>query len=134
VKLLDHLPPEHAKYEDYKVSVRKDLVEQLTQAAMAAMRQKLGGMALASMKIKDPVLAEQWQQRVDKKNGELHDLNAIRQKMDQAHSTTTGPSTVPSTEPSTMPAATIPAAPAATVPASATPASATGPATAPAAN
>jgi hypothetical protein len=134
VKLIDRIPPEHAKFEDYRDAVEKDLLEQATQGAMTAMRQRLGKMALDTMHITDPVLAAQWQDKLTKKSGELHDMNDIRQKWDEQHSTTeptTGPAGGPTTIPSTIPSATLtaPGADALTAPG----ASASGPATAPAA-
>ena len=49
-----------ARFEDYRDSVKKELYDNTVQAAMKAMRDRLGSMALASLRIRDPVLAQQW--------------------------------------------------------------------------
>ena len=56
-KLIDRIPPAQARFEDYRESVKKDLYDNTVQAAMKAMRDRLGSMALASLRIRDPVLA-----------------------------------------------------------------------------
>jgi parvulin-like peptidyl-prolyl isomerase len=94
-KLVDRIPPAHAKFEDYKDSVRKDLHDQAVQAAMVALRQRLAAMALNEMEIDDPLLRKQWEDRVARKDGQIKDLNEIRKRLDQEHA----PATIPSTEP-----------------------------------
>lgn len=99
MKLVDRIPPQHAKFEDYKDAVRADLYEQAVQAEMTAMRQQLAKMALDSMTIQDPVLAKQWEQRVQSKNGQIHDMQEIRRRLDQEHAAATQPSAPPATQP-----------------------------------
>jgi foldase protein PrsA len=104
MKLVDRIPPQHAKFEDYKDAVKKDLYEQAVEAEMTAMRQQLAKMALDSMTIQDPTLAKQWETRVASKNGQLHDMQAIRQRMDQEHAAATQASGPSATQPAASPA------------------------------
>jgi len=112
VKLVDRIPPEHAKFEDYRDAVRRDLYQQSVQAAMAVMRQRLGQMALESLSIKDPVLREQWEERVARKDGQIRDMQEIRHHLDREHAPPTtlpafeapgGPAAPPATQPATAP-------------------------------
>jgi foldase protein PrsA len=112
VKLIDRIPPAHARFEDYRDSVRKDLYENTVQAAMKAMRDQLGRMALDSLRIRDPVLAQQWADKLDQKNGEIHDSNQLRQELDQEHA----PATIPSTQNSELSPPASGQAPPATMP------------------
>ncbi|MDP9175502.1 MAG: peptidyl-prolyl cis-trans isomerase [Planctomycetota bacterium] len=98
VKLIDRIAPEHARFEDYRDTARKDLYEQAIQAAITAMRQSLGKMALTSMHIINPVLNAQWEQRLAAKSGEVHDMNSIRHEMDQQRNGGTTGTTMPSTQ------------------------------------
>jgi foldase protein PrsA len=84
-KLVDRIPPEHARFEDYKDAVRQDLYDQAVAAAMTALRQRLATMALQEMQIEDPVLSKQWEERVARKDGQIKDLQEIRRQMDQQH-------------------------------------------------
>jgi len=112
VKLVDRIPPEHAKFEDYRDAVRRDLYQQSVQAAMAVMRQRLGQMALESLSNKDPVLREQWEERVARKDGQIRDMQEIRHHLDREHAPPTtlpafeapgGPAAPPATQPATAP-------------------------------
>lgn len=106
IKLIERIPPAHARYEDYHDAVKKDLVNKTIQQAMAEERNKLAQMALDSLHIKDPVLQQQWEQRVNQRNGQIQDMHEIRQELDKEHP----PATIPSMQavPATLPS---PAAP-----------------------
>jgi foldase protein PrsA len=110
VKLIERISPEHAKYEDYRDSVRRELRDQAILAAMSAMRQNLGKMALDSLNIKDPILRRQWDQRMADKTGEIHDDQEIRRQLDAQHAPPTRPAATapadmaaPATKPATAP-------------------------------
>jgi parvulin-like peptidyl-prolyl isomerase len=96
-KLVERIPPEHAKFEDYKDAMRKDLHDQAVQAAIVALRRKLAQMALDEMEIEDPVLRKQWEDRVARKDGQIKDMQEIRKQLDQEHAPATVPS--PATQP-----------------------------------
>lgn len=111
VKLIDRLPPAHAKFEDYEQAVRQDLIQKTIQASVTALRKRLGQMALDSMDIQDPVLRKQWDDRLAKKEGELHDTQDIRRELDREHEAATRETlTGPETEPATTPITSAPAA------------------------
>jgi hypothetical protein len=102
-KLIDRIPPALAKFEDYRESVRKELYDSTVQAAMKAMRDRLGSMALESLRIKDPVLAQQWAERIGNKNNKIQGDAEIREELDKEHAaaqaTTQPPATMPATAP-----------------------------------
>lgn len=117
IKLVDRIPPAHARFEDYRDSVKKELLESTVQAAMKVMRDQLGKTALKSLNIRDPALAQQWAEKMDRKNGQIHDAKQLRQELDREHA----PATIPSGADSDIsaPTAPAPAAPPATMPATA---------------
>ncbi len=92
IKLIDRIPPAHARFEDYRDSVKKDLYESTVQAAMKVMREKLGRMALESLTIRDPILAKQWADKITQKNGQVKDSEELRKELDSEHA----PATIPS--------------------------------------
>jgi foldase protein PrsA len=92
VKLADRIPPAHAKFSDYRDSVRKYLRESTVQAAMKVMRDRLGALARESLNIRDPVLARQWADELAQKTGAVHNMDEIRQEMDRQHGPATNPS------------------------------------------
>ena len=92
VKLIDRIPPAHARFEDYRDSVKDELRESAVQAAMTAMRNRLGKMALDSLSIQDPILARQWADKINQKTGQIKDAKQLREELDRQHA----PATVPS--------------------------------------
>jgi foldase protein PrsA len=94
-KLIQKIPPAHARFEDYKADVKKDLYNQTVMAAMKLMRDELAREAMASLRIKDPVLQQQWMDRLDQKTNQVRDENQIRQELDQQHAPATMPATAP---------------------------------------
>jgi len=103
IKLEAKIPPQHAKFEDYKDSVRQELYEEAVQGAMAHFRQNLGSIALKKMEIQNPVLKKQFEERVNQTQGAIHDAEQMRQEMDrqrQRQNASGGAATQPATEPS----------------------------------
>jgi len=109
IKLIDRIPPAHARFEDYRDSVRKELYESTVQAAMKVMRDNLGRMALDSLNVRDPILARQWADKMNQKNGQIKDADQLREELDRQHA----PATVPSTQGSEHSWPISPSAPAA---------------------
>jgi len=103
-KLVEIIPPAHARYEDYRDVVKKELYDNLVQAAMKDMRDELANQALASLRIRNPVLAKQWADRLDNKNGQIRDENRIRQELDKQHAPAQKGPITPATSPATRPA------------------------------
>lgn len=94
-QLVERIPPAHARFEDYRDSVRKELLFNLVQAKIGSLRNDLAGEALSSLQIRDPVLARQWEDRVTSANSQVHDENQIRQEMDKLHAPATMPAAAP---------------------------------------
>lgn len=124
-KLVDRIPPAHARYEDYRDAVKKQLYDSTVMAAMKAMQGTLGQMAIESLHIRDPMLAQQWADRLDQKNGQIQDQAQIRRELDKEHdadvaaeSAATQPDAAANAESTAQPART-PAQSPATMPASA---------------
>jgi foldase protein PrsA len=113
-KLVDKIPPQHARYEDYKADMRKELFDDNVKVRMKLMRDELAREAMGSLQIKDPVLQQQWLDRINAKNSAVQSENQIRQELDRQHSATmpagmpAGASAAPLPEseaaPATMPA------------------------------
>jgi foldase protein PrsA len=111
-KLVEKIPPQHAKYEDYKADMRKELFDDTVKVRMKIMRDQLASEAMHSLQIKDPVLQQQWMDRLTAKNAAAQGETQLRQDLDRQHSTTmpagaAGPAVaVPDSEaaPATMPA------------------------------
>jgi foldase protein PrsA len=94
-KLIQKIPPAHARFEDYKQDVKKELYAQTVQAAMKLMRDELARQAMASLQIKDPTLRQQWEDRLDQKTTQIRDENQIRAELNQPHAAATMPATAP---------------------------------------
>jgi foldase protein PrsA len=112
VKLIDRIPPAHARFEDYRDSVKRDLRESTVQAAMKVMREQLGQTAIKTLTIRDPMLAQQWADKINQKSGQIHDAKQLRAELDSEHAPATIPSPpdsgvlapAPAVGPATMPA------------------------------
>jgi foldase protein PrsA len=104
-KLIDIIPPAHARFEDYRDVVKKELYDNTVQAAMGTMRDNLGEKARESLRITNRVLAQQWADRINNQNGQIHDENQIRQELDKQHAPAQSGPITPATPPATRPAA-----------------------------
>jgi hypothetical protein len=107
MKLMELIPPQHAKFEDYKDAVRQDLYEQKMNEAMNTLNTRLGKDALATMEILQPDLKKQWDDRRTAADIQEKSADEIRKQMDEAR-TATAPSAPesaapPTTEPAPMP-------------------------------
>ena len=107
IKLIDRIPPALARFEDYHDSVKKQLYDSTVQAAMEVMQRNLGKMAMDSLRIKDPILAQQWADVIAANNGQNQTDAQIRRELDKEHAqANSGPQTAlepPATMPATMP-------------------------------
>ncbi|MGD0387337.1 MAG: peptidyl-prolyl cis-trans isomerase [Tepidisphaeraceae bacterium] len=103
-KLIDVIPPAHARFEDYRDVVKKELYDSTVQAAMGTMRDQLAKQALGSLRIRNPVLAQQWADRINNQNGQIHDEKQIRQELDKQHAPAQSGPITPATPPATRPA------------------------------
>jgi foldase protein PrsA len=94
-QLVERIPPAHAKFEDYRDAVRKELAFSLVQAKISSLRNDLANEALSSLQIRDPVLARQWDDRVANAHGSIRDEGQIRQELDRLHAPATMPAAAP---------------------------------------
>jgi len=108
IQLVDRIPPTAVKYEDVKQSVREDLAEALTEAAVKDIRAQLGQQALKNLHIQNSVLARQFEDRITQRNTEIRDRDQIRQELRSERPAVTAPAAA------TEPAPEVPAAPAST--------------------
>jgi hypothetical protein len=117
MKLMDLIPPQHAKYEDYKDSVRKALHDQKLKEAMNKLNVQLAKNALETMVIYDPVLQKQWEQRQAANNVQTESSVELRRQMDKVRAQAAQAATVPSapnpfaTTPAEVTPIPVPAAP-----------------------
>jgi foldase protein PrsA len=86
MQLVDRIPPTAVKFADVKDSVREDLAEALTQAAIKDLRQQLGQEAIKDLRIQNPVLARQFEDRISQRDTEIHGRDQIRQELKRERS------------------------------------------------
>ena len=81
IKLEERIPPKLVKFEDVKQSLRQDLDEQMTFEAMKQIRNELARRALDAMKIYDPVLRQQFQDKLAAQQTEIKGQDQIRDQL-----------------------------------------------------
>jgi foldase protein PrsA len=109
IQLQSRIAPTAVKYEDVRQSVREDLAEALTEAAVKDVRAQLGQQALKDLRIQNPVLARQFQDKVTQRNTEIRDRDQIRQELKSERGATSTPAaaaTEPTPEANEAPAST----------------------------
>jgi parvulin-like peptidyl-prolyl isomerase len=106
IQLMDRIPPTAVKFEDVKQSVREDLAEALTEAAVRDIRNQLAGEAIRNLHINDPVLAQQFKDKLTQKDTQIHDRDLIRQELESERRAAAA--TEPAHEATAAPAATVP--------------------------
>ncbi len=81
ILLEKRIPPKAVKFEDVKESIRKDLYERALEATVKELRGQIGSQAAKALVINDPVLKQQWQERLDKRDATIKDREEIRKQM-----------------------------------------------------
>jgi len=109
IQLEQRIAPTAVKFEDVKDSVRQDLAEALTDSAVKQLRAQLGQIALRDLRIQNPVLARQFDDKVTQRDTQIHDRNQIRSELDREHNAASSPAAA-----ATEPAREAPATPAST--------------------
>jgi foldase protein PrsA len=97
VKLEERIAPRTVKFEDVKDSVREEVATRLAQDQMVAMRQEINQRALRSLKIENPVLRKQYEQRVAAANARAVEKSEVIRQLDARHQREEAP---PATQPS----------------------------------
>lgn len=81
LQLVERIPPKAVKFEDVKDAVRQQLFDRWVTESMKLYRDQLGRKALDTIKIDDPVLAKQYQDRVNRRETELKDRDQIAREL-----------------------------------------------------
>jgi parvulin-like peptidyl-prolyl isomerase len=81
IQLEKRIPPKAVKFEDVKESLRKDLYARAIDATVKSLRQQLGNQAVQNLVINDPVLKQQWQEKLDKRDATIKDREQIRKQL-----------------------------------------------------
>jgi parvulin-like peptidyl-prolyl isomerase len=94
ILLEKKIPPKAVKFEDVKESLREDLQKRAVEAAVKEFRQQLSSQAMQALVIEDPVLKKQWDERLEKRKGELKNREEImKQKERERNRAVTQPTT-----------------------------------------
>ncbi len=110
IKLIDRIPPRVVTFEKQRDSVHSELYTRAIQATVKQMRESLAEQAIRGLKIEDPALAKQFDQRVRQHETEVRDQQKIRDDWERQHNQpTTRPGLLGTKLPATGPAATEPA-------------------------
>jgi foldase protein PrsA len=81
IQLEKRMPPKAVKFEDVKDSLRRDLNARAIDATVKTLRQQLANDAVKNLVINDPVLKEQWQEKLDKRDATIRDREQIRKQL-----------------------------------------------------
>jgi foldase protein PrsA len=81
ILLEKRIPPKAVKFEDVKESLRADLMDRAVQATVKQLRQQLADQAVKGLVISDPIMKEQWEQRLAKRQNTIKDRTEIREQM-----------------------------------------------------
>jgi parvulin-like peptidyl-prolyl isomerase len=119
IKVESRIAPRLVKFEDVKENLRAELYDQVLQAAVKQLRDKLSQQVLANLKIEHPTLREQFQKRLDE--GKAHQKSEIDDAMKRsrpdsvpADAAAAAPDAAPAPGPTSAPAKTPTSAPAKT--------------------
>ena len=83
IKLEERVAPKAVKFEDHKEILREKLYNLLLQVRSKQLREELAVEARDVLKIQDPILRKQYQERMDRAAGETGaDANQIRRQME----------------------------------------------------
>src|SRR2546422_6501732 len=98
------MSPRVNKYQDVNESVQKEVTDRLMQATIAAMRTAIAAQMQAELKVVDPVLAKQYQQRLSESEQQVRgQQEAMKQLERERAQLMSHPATMPSTLPATVP-------------------------------
>jgi hypothetical protein len=119
IKLASIIPPKIVKYEDVKDSVRQLLSEQMIEYTIKDFRNRLAQVAVTTIKIQDPVLRGQWEERLNAQNAKIHDRDSAMAELNRQRANA---ATQPTTAGGERPPATRPGIPMSGTPSSPSPA------------
>lgn len=81
IKLEDRIPPTAIKFEDVKDAVRQTLYDKLLDQTVKLMRNQIQQQVLAELKIGDPVLAGQFQEKMAQQQQQARDRDEVRREL-----------------------------------------------------
>jgi foldase protein PrsA len=81
--------PKVVKFEDVKENLRAELQDRAIQATVSQLRKDLAAQTIqGGLVINDPVLKQQWRERLDKRDAKIKDLSEMREKMERERAAT----------------------------------------------
>lgn len=86
ILLEKRIPPKAVKFEDVKETLRVDLEKRALEAGVKELRQQLSEQAIGNLSIMDPVLKKQWDERLEKRKGELKNREEILKQKERERS------------------------------------------------
>lgn len=114
IRLERKIPPKAVNYQDVRQSVEAELHERLVGAIVKNYREQLGAEARAALKIQDPILKKQFDQRLARHSAATADRDEVRRQIeDDRKAAATREAAIPATSPTTTEA---PQRPPATMP------------------
>jgi parvulin-like peptidyl-prolyl isomerase len=116
ILLEKRIPPKAVKFEDVKQSLRAELQDRALDATVEQLHRDLAAQTLKGLKIDDPLLERQFQDRQNRNSAEIHGRQDAlkqmkREEQRDAAESKTGPGLSPAPPSSTGPAPRAPAAP-----------------------
>ncbi|HEY0009550.1 MAG TPA: peptidylprolyl isomerase [Tepidisphaeraceae bacterium] len=108
IKLEKRIPQKAVKFEDVKDSLRESIELQIVIEGVKQVRALLAQQALATLKISDPILKAEFDERLAARNQLIRDREKISEEMEKQRSappppaptTESAPATAPATKPS----------------------------------
>lgn len=82
IKLEERIEPRAVKFEDVRDSLATDLEQRLLDAASRELRTRLSAIAVAELKIEEPVLAAQMRSRLLQREQEIRDEQEFRRQLE----------------------------------------------------
>jgi foldase protein PrsA len=96
IQLVKRIPPKAVKFEDVRDGLRKDLYARAVDATVKSLRQQLGIQAAQNLVINDPVLKQQWQDKLEKRDATIKDRDQLRKQFQlERERAATQPTTLP---------------------------------------
>jgi foldase protein PrsA len=93
IKVEKRMAPKAVKFEDVKDAVRKDLIERMTEQTQKELTNNLAQQALLSLKIENPVLKKQFEQKLNRRDATIKDREEFRKELEKSR-----PATAPAAE------------------------------------
>jgi parvulin-like peptidyl-prolyl isomerase len=85
IQLEKRNPPRAVKFEDVKESIRRDLHDRAVQVTMKQLRAQIAEETRNGLVIQDPLLNQQYQDKLTQRNNEIKEQEQIREQMLREH-------------------------------------------------